>query len=408
MTTLPLLPNPALALGPRVSGRSAEELSALLNQIYAAAANPQAWPAALGGVASSMLASKALLFTPYTPPQEGGIAFPWQLSEEFLQLMASTYMQHDVWAQAAAERNLWQEGRVVCDQELVPQEVLRDSIIYREFLNFHQIGRLCAGVVFTGAPGLPPTAASFFRDIDDPAFSPADVAWMQLLVPHLSRAMGLMHRLDSMRLRLDSLHLSLDRLDFGVALLCAQGQVLHANTALQRVLQRSDGITLDAQGRLQASAAPGPAGTLSLWLDVQRQGLAASSQPVAHFSEDYVVQRSGCPSGQTYSVQHSGLPANSGWAARGQDVRSVLFITDPSAVQLPDAARLAHLYALTPAQAQVTLELARGGSYKQIAKTLGISDHTVSSHVKEIYLKTGLNRQADLVRNVMALGRVSV
>jgi DNA-binding CsgD family transcriptional regulator len=408
MPTLPLPPNPAPALGLRVSGRSTEELSALVHQIYAAAANPQAWPAALGAVASSMLVSKGLLFTPYTPPQEGGIAFPWQLSEEFLQLMASKYMQHDLWAQAAAERNLWQEGRVVCDQELVPQAVLRASVIYRELLSAHQIGRLCAGVVFAGAPGLPPTAFSLFRDIDDPAFSPADVAWMQLLVPHLSRAMGLMHRLDAMRLRLDSLHMSLDRLDFGVALLCEQGQLLHANTALQRVLQRGDGIALDSQGRLQAQAAREPAATLSLWLEVQRQDLAASSQPVAHFSEDFLVQRSGSASGQTYAVQHSVLPARSGWAARGQDVRSVLFITDPSAVQLPDVARLTQLYALTPAQARVALELVRGGSYKQVAKTLGISDHTVSSHVKEIYLKTGLTRQADLVRNIMALGRVSV
>jgi DNA-binding CsgD family transcriptional regulator len=408
MTTLPLLPNLAPALGLSVSGRSAEELSALVHQIYATAANPQAWPAALGAVASSMRASKGLLFTPYTPPQEGGMAFPWQLSEELLQLMASKYMRHDVWAQAAAERNIWQEGRVVCDQELVPQEVLRASVIYRELLNAHQIGRLCAGVVFAGAPGLPPTSLSLFRDIDDPAFSTADVAWMQLLVPHVSRAMGLMHRVDAMRLQLDSLHMSLDRLDFGVALLCAQGRVLHANTALQRVLQRGDGVAMDPHGCLQARSARESATTLSRWLDMQRQDLAAGGQPVAHFSEDFLVRRSGNANGQTYAVQHSMLPIRSGWAARGQDVRSVLFITDPSAVLLPDAARLTHLYALTPAQARVALELVSGGSTKQVAKTLDISDHTVIAHVKEIYLKIGLNRQADLVRNIMALGRASV
>jgi DNA-binding CsgD family transcriptional regulator len=408
MTTQPVLSNLAPALGLRVSGRSAEELSALVHQIYGAAANPKTWPAALGAVASSMRASKALLFTPYTPPQEGGMAFPWQLSEEFLQLMATKYMQHDLWAQAAAERNLWQEGRVVCDQELVPQEALRASVIYRELLSTHQIGRLCAGVVFSGAPGLPPTAFSLFRNIDDPAFSPADVAWMQLLVPHMSRAMGLMHRVDAMRLRLDSLHLSLDRLDFGVALLCAQGRVLHTNTALQRVMQRGDGISLDSNGCLQARLVRGSGATLTRWLDVQRQDLAAGGKPVAHFSEDFLVQRNGSASGQTYAVQHSALPARSGWAAAGQDVRSVLFITNPSAVQLPDAARLTHLYSLTAAQARVALELVGGGSSKQVADTLGVSEHTVSSHLREIYLKTGLGRRVDVVRNIMALGRVSV
>ena len=78
------------------------------------------------------------------------------------------------------------------------------------------------------------------------------------------------------------------------------------------------------------------------------------------------------------------------------------------AVQLPDATQLCAIYDLIPAQAKVACEFASGGTYKQVAQRLQISEETVRAHIKEVYPKTRINRQADLVRLVLSIGKSGV
>ena len=54
---------------------------------------------------------------------------------------------------------------------------------------------------------------------------------MKLLVAHVSRAMGLMLRLETARVQNAALLASFDRLNFGVALLNEEMQVVHFNHA---------------------------------------------------------------------------------------------------------------------------------------------------------------------------------
>ena len=46
---------------------------------------------------------------------------------------------------------------------------------------------------------------------------------------------------------------------------------------------------------------------------------------------------------------------------------------------------------LTPREAAVLGQLARGCSYSEIAVELGVSPHTVASHVKNLYRKLGVH-----------------
>lgn len=54
-------------------------------------------------------------------------------------------------------------------------------------------------------------------------------------------------------------------------------------------------------------------------------------------------------------------------------------------------------YALTARELQV-LELIKGGSsYKEIAQVLNVSYHTVNHHIKNLYLKLGVNSKTELL-----------
>ena len=109
-----------------------------------------------------------------------------------------------------------------------------------------------------------------------------------------------------------------------------------------------------------------------------------------------------------YAIQCAAVLSAGAWTVQREEVRYVVFILDPSALQLPGTARLVALYGLTQAQAKVALAFSSGGTYKQVARRLRVSEETVRSHVKEIYPKTRVNRQADLVRLVLSLAQSAV
>ncbi len=59
-------------------------------------------------------------------------------------------------------------------------------------------------------------------------------------------------------------------------------------------------------------------------------------------------------------------------------------------------ARLRHDHGLSPQEIRIALHLIDGGSVASCAETLEVAESTVRSHLKSIFAKTGVNRQAEL------------
>jgi DNA-binding CsgD family transcriptional regulator len=59
---------------------------------------------------------------------------------------------------------------------------------------------------------------------------------------------------------------------------------------------------------------------------------------------------------------------------------------------------------LTAREADVLRLISRGYTYARVAERLGLSAHTVASHVKRIYRKLGVNTAASAVMRAVELG----
>lgn len=59
---------------------------------------------------------------------------------------------------------------------------------------------------------------------------------------------------------------------------------------------------------------------------------------------------------------------------------------------------------LTPRENEVLQLIAKGLSYQRIADTLGMSPHTVTTHIKQIYRKLAVNSRGEAVFEAMQLG----
>lgn len=79
----------------------------------------------------------------------------------------------------------------------------------------------------------------------------------------------------------------------------------------------------------------------------------------------------------------------------------LLTVADPEDRDRPGSranAAARTLFGLTTAEAQVALQVACGHGLPETALRLGIGTGTVHAHLKQVYAKTGVHRQAGLTR----------
>lgn len=84
--------------------------------------------------------------------------------------------------------------------------------------------------------------------------------------------------------------------------------------------------------------------------------------------------------------------------------RVLLIFRDPASPHLPKTAVLQSIFKLTEAEARLASQLAMGDRLDLVCDRLGIAKETGRNHLKNIFTKTGVNRQAELV---LLLSRMS-
>lgn len=376
------------------------QFSSLVEKIYAASADPGLWPGVVEFIALAVGGVQAMLFTPYHRPAVGGFLYPWRVEEQDLIRYATQYIDHDVWAKAAQRLGVVRDCNVQTDEDLLPHGELLESVYYKEFLSPMGVARLCSGVIFAGGPGLPGTVLSVYRGPYDAPFSQRDRHLMQLLMPHLSRALGLMHRLGLARHQEQAMRTTLDRLSVGVFLLNELGTVIFSNSAGKSVLARNDGLNLNAEQRLGAAGTQNFAGQrLEDWLS---SVFAKSKTEQGNFNDTFQVTRSNCAS--RYSVQCCALGQGDPLVS-AEGASYVVFVTDPERLELPGIVQLQQVLGLTAAEARVATAMVQGGTNRDVANALSISEETVRSHCKSIYSKIHIGDKASLTRVLLSLGK---
>jgi DNA-binding CsgD family transcriptional regulator len=88
--------------------------------------------------------------------------------------------------------------------------------------------------------------------------------------------------------------------------------------------------------------------------------------------------------------------------AFGRSPQALLTIYEPGAATEIDPFLLSTTFDLTPAEARVAARLTSGLTLEATAKEFKVSITTVRSQLKAVFEKTGTNRQADLVRLLLA------
>ena len=95
---------------------------------------------------------------------------------------------------------------------------------------------------------------------------------------------------------------------------------------------------------------------------------------------------------------------NAAWGSPLQPV-AIVFLTDPQATLVLNAALLRRLYGISASECRVAQELLRGQTLQDAARQLHLGENTVKTHLHQLFEKTQTHRQQQLIRLLLSLGQ---
>ena len=227
---------------------------------------------------------------------------------------------------------------------------------------------------------------------DGSDWSPWQLDFVKRLLPHIRQFVRVRLALIESGALATSLGQLLGNAGTGMIHLDRRGRIVAANDYAQALLLRHDGLS-DQGGMLQAVTRED---------DSRLQDLLTGALPrfgAGGESGSMMLRGSQL---RSRTVLHVMPMARHEADFGSRDVGAMVVIVEAAADRSAiDPERVGILLGLTPAESAVAVALARGKTIRDIMVATGRSESTIRWHIKHIYAKHGLSRQAELVQLVM-------
>jgi DNA-binding CsgD family transcriptional regulator/PAS domain-containing protein len=369
---------------------SLEKFSQLVEVIYAAALDPEQWH------------EFGRLLAQATDSLVGGISVFDARSQSFEQIYGTEvpdgfferYWETLPYNPLVPMVTLSELGVPMTNAQVAPEDELLRSRFYHAFMKPLGLRDAIGMVCLRSGPRQAIVVAN--RAVGHDLYGPRERKLLELLYPHICRALTISDVFDLRTVKSDTLEAALDGLVAGVFLIDARCHVLHMNRAAQRMIESGRLVSV-REGRFRPANRDSRD---SLMLALARGGQfdlddVAQEPAIALLTED--GSRPGMiatllPLGR---LEKRTVPGSIGsqWA---------IFVHDPH-VSLPmPGEAFGKLYKLTPTELRVCMALGQGMPTEEAADMMGIGVATVRTHIKHIYAKTGVARQPELVRLMMS------
>jgi DNA-binding CsgD family transcriptional regulator len=225
-------------------------------------------------------------------------------------------------------------------------------------------------------------------------FQEDQIELCRLLAPHLQRAMAISLKFRRLEAERGGLAEILDHLDDGVILLDAQARPLFVNKAAEPLFAPGRPFRIGG-GRILALRA-------SDTVRLHRLVASCSSEAIANEAGGQIFLH-GLNHGAPLTAVVIPMRINVCWLLPFQPV-AMLFVKSSPPRSLPHPEELRSRYGLTPAEAALAVEICAGTGLQAAANRRGVSLATARTHLARVFQKTGVGRQAELVRLIMQAG----
>lgn len=364
-----------------------DEVLALVGDIYDASLDPPLWTGVLEKVTNFIPGCSAMLFSQDFVNRRGQFYFNWNDNPEYTRAFFEHYMKISPLTPHLMMTNV---GDVFTASELMPYEELTASRFFQEWCVPQGYTDLVAVTLEKSATSM--ANFSVGRDVSQGLMDQVAIERMRLLTPHLRRAVLISKVIELHKLESAAFSDAFDGLAAGIFLVTAEGNVTYANESGAEMLESGD-VLSSARGVLTV---PDPQADRSL-----RGAFASAAEGDEGLATSGVAVPINTRSGELYLAHILSLASGARRKARfPYDAVAAVFVKKAS-FDLPSPIETAaKLFNLSPAEIRVLYAMIEVGGVSSVATMLGISEPTVKTHLQRLFQKTGMSRQADLVKLV--------
>ncbi|MBV9842156.1 MAG: helix-turn-helix transcriptional regulator [Sphingomonadaceae bacterium] len=354
------------------------DATGLLDAIYEAGAQPQYWPGVLSDLGRACGAAGGLFFT------KSASGLSWTAAPEVVWIIedyiAQGWMNEN---ERGAPLLVEMHPGFQTDSDFRDAGQRAAMPVYRDFLIPNGIDA-GAGTVIQGAGD--DAIMLVMEGFGSHEQAIAAVPFLDRLRPHLARALTLSARLQAHEARMIVDGIAL--LGTGAAIVGEGGRLQAANSLFN---DRLGNEVVERQNRLAFLSADTDLRFTDLLARYRGGAIAAQSLPLR--------PRAGGMPFVLHVVPLRGR-ASDAFSARGL----LIVLADGHNANVPSADLLRVLFDLTPAEARLARRLLEGDSLVDATRALGVKEATTRSQLKAIFTKTGVSRQAELVRLLAGYG----
>lgn len=374
------------------TGTEAEQLSQILSTVYDAALDAERWREALQLTTGFLDGTAANLFWQDPINNQAAVFHDWGDNPDYVRNYLERYAALNPFFPAIS---FVPTGIVFSGGDIIPHEEFAQTRFYQEWVapqgfidvigvNLH---RFAVGVA---AFSVRRSRAQGF--VDDEMRRK-----LELLAPHLQRAVMIGREFDGLRSKTTSLEAVLDRVTAAVFLVNAVGKLDFANEAGLSLLRKGD-MLCRRDGVLAASDRAAD--------KTLRAAYASSSTGNDH-------SMMSCPPSIVLTNKQKErhlvhvLPLSSGARQTGylgHRAQAAVFARKTEVPITSGIEVLAKLHGLTGSEVRVLQAAVVLGTVAEIASSLGVGGATVKTHLASLFAKTGTHRRSELVSAIAAHG----
>lgn len=359
-----------------------ERLQILIDRIYDGAVEDDAWQGVADEIARVFSSTSTVL-------KVQGAGERVDLIDKTANLAIDP--KHQDWSEYWHRHDLWVEkslavgmSTIVTSRDLLPDAELKRTAFHGDWLRhldiFHMMGSVFP--IGEGSIGI----LGIHRPEAGSDFSRADRRQLRTFLPHLLRALQLRQKLARTQMAANTLAMILEHSQDAIVVVDEDRNVVFANVRAEQFFRHNDVIGA-RQGKLVIHRPESTNRLAHLVKQCVQTARGNATSPGGRIP----LSRERRPPLSLSVAPLRGLPG-----VENMEAKAVVFIHDPDAHGVTSM-RLRELFGFTPSEAAVAEALAEGRTLDEIALALGIGLGTVRTHLKKTMLKTGTNKQGQLI-----------
>ena len=370
-------------------------LSNVIGKIYDSAIDPALWPSALKSVSALVdgVFSYIALWNP--PRRQIRILAYWSENEELVRSYNAIMPKMPFWDIISQYRM----GDLGCNREIwrrtgITESEMLSTEFFKTFATPYGLRDVLVGTVINDGSNV--SSVCLHTPSTRDLIGPRDLMIMELLLPHLRRALTIGNLLDMKSIAAAGLASTLDVLKFAVLLVDQNGQILHKNQAATQLL--SDRSVISANDNMIATHHAGA--TNALKAAIERASKNEGKLGYGGIGVPLHARNSGTAAAIAHVLP---LAAGSMRPALSLGAVAAIFISRTDEPPQPPLETLIALFDLTPTEARVMVEISKGTNRSETAALLGIAPSTVKTHLSRVFEKTQTSKQYEIARLVARL-----